>query len=572
MANNIGLEIVEGIASGLAPFRDPSKRNIGLLMERERGVPNVIRDIKSLEDDKKYFGAVNATSFGGYFVKSMFDNAKDSPIKYLGVRLVGVGSLAATSTGTLQSIAVTTSAAFRGQSDPGSWGNNLKIRLYTYDSKARNNFLIEIFFKGQLVESFAEVSCALLQLSVNRRSSFVSINIASEISKQTLAAVTGTVTTSITSQVVTGVGTTFTTLSLNNLLFGSDGTLIGRVKSIESATSLTLSGYAAVALTAAAINSRVDAMAELIFTGGIYVAPAEADFYPVSDAVAPKGLAIFDGSDVQILAVTENHSLSMAVKGRDYCGNRSDCIFVANLPLNSNEGVIENFANTLQTPVRNFIACYLDWVNIYNVDGDIIIIPGIAAILGAAYVRTPFLQGDYIHIPPGGIESALVNIVSVATGNLSQAQVNRYVKDYSVNVTRTNENYGTYVLSSRTMSTNPLFQSVHICMQTNFYIKLLDRNMVFILQKPNTPELKKEALIKITSYFEKEYERGALERSISFDQAFKTVCDQSNNPLGQDRKTLNIDINYIPTECIESVRISLNRNDALLTTKVTNNA
>ena len=77
--------------------------------------------------------------------------------------------------------------------------------------------------------------------------------------------------------------------------------------------------------------------------------------------------------------------------------------------------------------------------------------------------------------------------------------------------------------------------------------------------------MKREALVELNQFFKTEYDNGALERSIDFDQAYKGICDRSNNPSTQDRKLLNIDVLWIPTECTESVRVSLQRNDGILT-------
>ena len=88
--------------------------------------------------------------------------------------------------------------------------------------------------------------------------------------------------------------------------------------------------------------------------------------------------------------------------------------------------------------------------------------------------------------------------------------------------------------------------------------------MRFSEQKPNTPELKREMLVKLRQYFKTEYDNGALERSVDFDTAYQGICDNSNNPPGQDRKLINVDVLWIPTECTESIRLSLQRNDGVL--------
>lgn len=66
---------------------------------------------------------------------------------------------------------------------------------------------------------------------------------------------TGTITTSTSTTTVTGVGTAFTTqLSVGSSLYNSADVLIGKVASIASNTSLTLSSNSAVAITGAAFQ------------------------------------------------------------------------------------------------------------------------------------------------------------------------------------------------------------------------------------------------------------------------------------------------------------------------------
>jgi len=94
----------------------------------------------------------------------------------------------------------------------------------------------------------------------------------------------------------------------------------------------------------------------------------------------------------------------------------------------------------------------------------------------------------------------------------------------------------------------------------------LNAKLRFAEQKPNTPELKREILVECSTFFKTEYDNGALERSVPFDTAYTGICDKSNNPVTQDRKLLNVDILWIPTECTESIHLSLQRNDGVLTT------
>lgn len=196
-------------------------------------------------------------------------------------------------------------------------------------------------------------------------------------------------------------------------------------------------------------------------------------------------------------------------------------------------------------------------------------IPVMGPVLGAGFIRTPYLQGDFIHIPPAGIDSLFNNVIEMIPQRLSQTVINKLVQQFSCNIIQYVENTGYYIGSSRTYSTNDLYKSIHVRLQTSYYVRSLNSKMRFLEQKPNTPELKREALVEARNFFKTEYDNGALERSVDFDTAYQGICDKSNNPSTQDRKLLNIDILWIPTECTESVHISLLRNDSVLTTTET---
>ena len=188
-------------------------------------------------------------------------------------------------------------------------------------------------------------------------------------------------------------------------------------------------------------------------------------------------------------------------------------------------------------------------------DGNRVTIPNIGAVIGAAYLRTPYASGNYIHIPPGGLDSLFTTVVDVTPRSFTQATINRLVQNYLCNVLQYVEDTGWYVGTSRSYSTNSLYQSIHTRLQTSYYVRVLKNKLRFMEQKPNTPSIRQEALVELRTYFKGEYDAGALENSVAFDKAYQAICDKSNNPAGQDRKLVNITVMWIPTECIESLSL-----------------
>lgn len=564
---DVGLTIVEGVAAGASAYKEPSKRNIGLLGQFLRGAAFAPVKITNMEDFNNIFGGQSASFFGPAIVKSVFDEAGNAPVTMYLARVVGAGSVVANGVGNLSGDDATmdVSAGYKGKDDPGTWANGITVSLYSYGSRVKDMFTLIVQY-GDKQEHYNFGTLSEIQTSVNKVSKYITIEFNKEIEKLVFKDLTGTITTTTSSNEVTGVGTKFITdLTVGNVLYAGNK-LIGTVAAISSDTQLTLTSKALTGVTSVSATKRDDKVYSVTLAGGVDGEVKESDFYPIASTTDPKGLACFDGYDVQILACTEFHSLSMAKVLNQYLNERKNPIGVINLPLNADEGTAELYALELQTQSTSFLAgAYMGWCKVPDERGNAVLIPALGPVLGAAYIRTPYVQGDFIHVPPGGIDSLFNNVLEVVPARLSQASINRLVQQFSCNIIQYVENTGYYVGSSRTYSSNNLYSSVHVRMQTSYYLRALNSMMRFLEQKPNTPELKREALVKLNQFFKEEYDNGALERSVAFEKAYKGICDRSNNPTTQDRKLLNIDVLWIPTECTESVRISLQRNDGVLT-------
>lgn len=566
---NVGLSIVEAVAQGAIGFREPSKRNIGLLGQFVRGAGFSPVKVTSEEEFRNIFGGQNSAFYGPMIVKSIFREAGNAPVTLYIARVVNDQFVAATKTVTLEgsgSTAVTmkVTAGYKGIEDPGAWGNNVKVTLYSMSYKMRGMYTLVVECNGD-TETYNYATFSELQAAVNTVSKYAIIEFTGNLSGVSYTNLTGTITATTNSNAVTGSSTTFTTqLAVGSAIFNGSNVQIGTVAAIIDNTHLILTGNAMVAVSGAAAKKRADTAYAAELVGGVDGTVIESDFYPVRSVSRATGLACFDGYDVQIIACTEYHSLTMAQQLKAYLDERKNPIGVINLPYNADEGTAELYANALQSNDKSFIAGYLGWVETPDENGHSVLIPAIGSILGAAYIRTPYVQGDFIHIPPAGTDSLFNFVTKVIPPRIEQATINRLVQQFSCNIIQYADNLGYYVGTSRTYSLNPLYQSVHIRLQTSYYLRYLNASMRFTEQKPNTPELKREALITLRQFFKTEYDNGALERSVPFSEAYQGICDASNNPPTQDRKLLNIDVLWIPTECVESVQITLQRNDGIL--------
>ena len=565
MATNVGLSIVEGVANGAQGYKSPSKRNIGLLGQFVRGAALSPTKITNLEDFNVIFGGQSSNFYGPGIVRSIFKEAGKAKVTLYLARVVGDASVVASATTTIGTeTTMSVRAGYKGKDDPGSWANGIVVKLYSYGSLVKDMFTLTVTY-GKTTENYNYGTLAEIQVAVNKVSKYITIEFSGEIQKLTFTSLSGTITASTSSTEVVGASTAFTTaLSVGDVIFDNNNKQIGTVAKITDDTHLSLASRAMISATGAA-KVRVDSVYTATLTSGADGTVIESDFYPQKNSSQPKGLACFEGYDVQILAITEFHSLTMAKQFNAFLNEWRNPVGVINLPLNADEGMAELYALELQTSDISFLAgAYLGWGKVPDEEGNEQLLPIIGAVLGAAYLRTPYVQGDFIHIPPGGMDSLFNNVTEVIPARLSQSTINKCVQQFSCNIIQYVENVGYYVGSSRTYSSNDLYCSIHIRLQTSYYVRALKSLMRFMEQKGNTPELKNQALKELYRYFKTEYDNGALERSVPFDTAYESICDQSNNPVGQDRKRINIDVLWIPTECTESIRLSLQRNDGVL--------
>jgi hypothetical protein len=571
MANDIGFSVKEGVNNGLAPFTQPSKRNIGLLMERVRGVENTPFLISSQAEDTLRFGGMNPNMYGPYVVRNMFRNAKGKAIQYYGIRIVGSGSAAATTGNvTVQGVTHNLTAGQQGSPDKGTWGNGLTAIFYSYNYKKSNEYVLEVYLDGVLVETISASTMAALQLKINNESMYVMASFSAEytLPAWTALANSAVITTTSGSPVVTANANCFNTTDtpVGSLLrVTSTGDILGVIASIDSPTQVTLEKNATVVVTSVAGEAYKRFRNNFTFSGGVYNAPTEANFY-YQTVPTKRGLALFDGVDVQIIGVTEYNTLTMTEELNNYCASQRnyEVLGVFCPPLNASQATLENYASTLQSSNKSALAGYNVWVRTSDGFGGFVTVPGLGCVLGAGFVRVPALQNDYVHIPPAGIDSSFVDVTEVYPKLLTQAQINYYTRSLTINSVVFTKGIGYYILTSRTYSTNPLYQSIHIYLLTSYYVRTLRNNMGFVIQKPNTPQLKRDIYSVLYAFFKTEYDNGALENSVDFSTACQIICDRSNNPPSQPRTELNCDINYIPTETTEAFRISLNRNDGVL--------
>lgn len=562
---NVGTTINESVAAGASAFREPAKRNIGILGQFVRGASFTPTKINSLEEFNNLFGGQSSLYYSPAIVKSIFDEAGSARVTLYLARVTNDDFITASGSVALSTLStMDVTAGYKGMEDSGVWANGIIFTLYSYGSRMKENFTLTVTYDGAVQETYHGTTLASIQADVNRVSKYGIVEFSREIETLTFTALTGSITTSTSSNIVQGSGTSFDSTYVGSVLYDMNKSVIGTVSSVSDATHLTLVSRALVTAANASFQKRKDTVWKVALSGGMNGEVTESDFVPVESLTEPKGLACFDGVDVQLLAIGEYHNINMAKILNSYVQEKKTAFGVCNLPMNADEGTAELYSINFRTNGISYMASYLGWIRVLDNAGNSIVIPSIGAVLGAGYLRTPYLSGDFIHIPPAGYDSMLNTVLEVIPNRLSQTSINRIVQQFLCNILLYSENEGYYIGSSRTYSTNELYMSIHIRLQTSYYRRALYLRLRQFEQKPNTPELKNSVLVTLNQFFRSEYDNGALERELAFNKAYQGICDRGNNPLGQDRKILNITVQWIPTEAIESIVLELERNDGIL--------
>ena len=96
--DKLGVTTEERVINAFNLGSDVSTRNIGLLVERQRGVENKPILVNGLKEDKRIFGDHVTSMYSSYVVENLLNNTGGYSVNLYEVRIVGTGSMASTTT------------------------------------------------------------------------------------------------------------------------------------------------------------------------------------------------------------------------------------------------------------------------------------------------------------------------------------------------------------------------------------------------------------------------------------------------------------------------------------------
>lgn len=604
----LGTSLSEKVANALSLSSRTSVRNIGILMERERGITKPVF-ISSLPDDKKIFGDLDPSMYSPYVMEMLFNNLLGAPVNIWGLRIVGATSVAASGAVAnayedQQTFVTTTEQLPTSQlpqinhvtvGDKFDIGDQFKVTkgvttvsFTVVEGGATKDAIVAGVVAAIAAQKVSAPTGDFQYITPSAGDGFVILtetrnNQAFTQTSSTVNIATSTpiFTVKAGRQGIEDKGTWGNNLSVKVFPKGAVGGLVDNYlmqvfysgAKVESWSAANFTDLAAIVNT----NSEYVLMEETDYdvaltrgvqlvnlSGGTYVAPVAADFEPKYDAVTnePQGMAIFEDYDVNIIVCPEIFSVSFAQKADAFCTSKRKH-FVFNLPYLATEAVAQTYNDALVTNQTSFSSSCLDWAEIATSDGGTIWVPSIGYHLGAGFVRAcDQLDGKAWAIPAGD-NTVSKGIIRFSHAGLEMSKLSRYATEFRTNVIAKIPNIGNIIYSSRTYSSNPLFESIHVRLFTNWLGTTLLNNNVKFVQKLITSSYQKEVFTSHYILFKFLYDQGALEQSIPFEEnvTIEVKTDKTN------RKKVDVVCSYIPTECSEQVSITISRNDGVLTLK-----
>lgn len=604
----VGVTIEEKVTNAFNYGDNTSTRNIGLLVDRERGVENVPVLINNLKEDAKIFGGHSTDKYSSYVVETLFNNAGGYQANVYQIRILGNGSLAANAEvknmdSNLQTFSVITTqnaSPTQGQKDSVTVtnvgiGDSFTLNISVMDGVLKNfthTFVAETTVVGDVTADFASALETFFDTLISKptvtvnSTGFEILSVAEQTMTTTATSVNNPTSSSIFEVHAGRFGQKDKGTWGNNLRVrvypvghvngSSEGykmevfyrgylvethistgdswqTLIDRVNNF-SEYIMAIPIDLGVALDLGVYDTAL--------SGGVYVSPTEAEFTPRLHEVtqANLGMRLFEGVDVQILACPEVFSTSFVKECEDFARENTK-FFVFCMPFMATEATLQSYDNALFTPDQSFVAGYANWVEVPADNlGNKIWVPSTGYVLGAGYVRKAGLYNNDVWTPPGGVETNAKGIYRITHDTLSDTTLSRYIKRWHCNMIKFIKNVGFCIWSSRTYSNNSLFESIHVRLETNWMLDVLLNRNQDALQTLITPSTMKKLQVSNLIWFKNLYERGGIEQSVAFDDAVVITVEQDK----ANRKEVTMDISWIPPECLEHLHIRLNRNDGIL--------
>lgn len=506
---NLGINLVE--VNGATPSIQGAPTSVaGFVIRSQRGVPGVVQQVSSFSQFTDLFGgyvaagaaivsgAQTQTSYvGAYALRGFFDNGGTLAYVYRVVATANQTTAAAPATFSTDAN-ITLTAAYRGQTDPGVWGNDI---AYTITSNASN-----------IAHAF--------DLTIYQRTA------------------------------VAGGGFTYKVLETWTKLVngGAPGAQKPEILNDPSSGSKYVKVTTANAPAAPTTVGNPTAL-----TGGadnVPQNPADLDTALAAVLATPSP---FDSIPIELLACPETSTASVVSAALTYCINRGDCMFVGHVPDPDSQSAAKAYGQGLQGD-KVYGALYYPYIQVVDPIGTLIWIPPTGHVLGV-YARTDQQRG--IWKAPAGDSAVVQNALAVRTP-LNDTDHTDLVKNGSVNAIRSITGAGIVIDSSRTLSTNTLWLYVNVRLLFNFVKTSLKLGLRWVVQEPNDATLWNQIKFNsVTPFLMGLWRLGAFGSGKPSD-VFTVKVDAVNNPPANVQQgILNVEVYFYPSRPAETIVITV---------------
>lgn len=601
---NIGLNVVEKdtVAS---PLINPAlQSNIGILFKSERGPINKPILVTSITQDRQVFGLARTTEFGAYVKRTLFNNAGSSGASVYGVRILGANNVIASVTPTCGGLLLTALAV-------GTAGNSITITVGTgTDANTKKITVQDLPSAATVIEIYDNITVDNLADAINRgvllggtsggtghvdgaKSTLISVSWSGDVLPTNAAAtqMTGGGTTVKATMVLSPTATnsvlkagylgTDDPGAWGNSLYltwtptpGDEDArdllierlVSGSYLSVESWTGLKISDWytkindpstGSQYIRVATIQNFPNGnLTRLNLTSG-----ADGDATSITEFTGSQasktGLYAFDSIDLQIITCADLIDPAFA-NILDTYAQAQGAVAVYTATYGASLATLGTTWSSLLLKSKSSLAMYRGWARVLDENGSYIWIPPVGHVIGGGYLRRMNNKGIYPNVPPAGLDISLNDLVELEVPSYNTADLNTLVHTYGFNPLMFVTGRGFVIRTSRTMSTDSRFYSVHIRRSLNFITDTLNQSLNWLEQEVNNPSTRARAVIVLSTFFADLYSAGMFDQTYGFNGSVAIKCDAQNNTAQIiAQRSMVIDIQLVFAEVAESITVNL---------------
>ncbi|MCP4368468.1 MAG: phage tail sheath family protein [Deltaproteobacteria bacterium] len=244
------------------------------------------------------------------------------------------------------------------------------------------------------------------------------------------------------------------------------------------------------------------------------------------------GLYAFDKVDeVNIIAVPAENTFveddinPITIEGLNYCGNRKDCFYVAEMPkqLENDVQEMQRFRSTFNS---TYGAIYTPWLKIRDpLTGLLKEMPPSGAVVGT-YANTDINRG--VHKAPAGLTDGFLDTASNVRTRFTKGEQDILNPD-AINVIRKFDNGGIVIWGARTLSRDSEWRYINVRRLFLMLEESIEEATQWVVFEPNDPSLWARIRRNISAFLQIQWDIGALVGNTA-EEAFKVKCDAETNP------------------------------------------